>query len=191
MHMDSPDNGSVDAGATLSASLSVSSLSSLSSLSALSASPASDRYILTHVGQQQLLFPSEWVAEILLVDRSQILVLPFYDPSFLGIVHYPGQMILLVAIGQILAEATVMRETLSVVQLSAAADRLAGVGIVVDRASDHQLRDQISPALFDPDLATAAPDDQSRQPQPVQIFHPGLLPDRLWQPQRWRQFDSL
>lgn len=180
MPMDSSDNGLVDAEASLSASLSVS----------LPPDP-SDRYILTHVGQQQILFASEWVAEILLVDRSQILVLPFYDPSLLGIIHYHSQMIVLVAIGQILAEATVMRETLSVVQLSAAADRLAGVGIVVDRASDHQLRDQLSPALFDPNSTTATPDHQSHPPQPVQIFHPGLLPDHLWQPQRWRQFDSL
>lgn len=180
-----PRNDSTDAEATLSASLSASSPSPPSPSSPPPAS--SDRYILTHIGTHQLVFPAHWVAEILLVDRSQILVLPFYDPMLLGMVHHQGRMIPLVAIGQILGEAPALpRETLSVVQLNDAADRLAGVGVVVDRASDNRLREHFPPALFQPSSTDDAPEHLSLQPESIQLFHPGLLNDRLWQPQRWQ-----
>ena len=170
-------DGLVDAGVSLPASL------------PFSLSSASDRYILTQVGLRQLAFPAQWVAEILLVDRSQILVLPFYDPILLGIMHYRGQIVPLVAIWQVLAGTTApTREILSVVQLSQEAGRLANVGIVVDRASDTRLRDQFPDTLFD----SGSTQPESFQPEPdLQIFHAGLLSDHLWKPQRWQPFDKL
>jgi len=146
---------------------------------ALSSEPASDRYILTHVGTQQLAFPAQWVAEILLVERSQILNLPFYDPMLLGVIHHHGKIVPLVSIWQALAGATAPnRETLCVVQLSQQAGRLSGIGIVVDRASDTRMGD----ALFPP----ASLQQDSLPIVPIQFFQPQLLNDSLWKPQRWQ-----
>ena len=36
-----------------------------------------DRFILTQVAESTLVFPAAWVAEIIRIDRSQILDLPF------------------------------------------------------------------------------------------------------------------
>lgn len=150
-----------------------------SALSETGPETVSDRYILTHAGTQQLAFPAQWVAEILLVERSQILVLPFYDPMLLGVIHHHGQIVPLVSIWQALAGAVApTRETLCIVQLSQDAGRLSGIGIVVDRASDTCMRD----ALSNPDALQ--PEALSREP--IQFFQPQLVSDYLWKPQRWQ-----
>lgn len=140
-----------------------------------------ERYILTQVGQQQLAFPSQWVAEILLIERSQILALPFYDPALLGVVHHHGRIVPLVAI-QPLLEGVVrsMRETVSVVQLGHEVGPLAGIGIVVDQALENRSHDQMPTALVDADASTP-----SSTKTALHLFQPQLLSDRLWQPQRW------
>src|SRR5689334_20224029 len=56
------------------------------------------RYIVTQVGPQKIGFPSQWVAEIMLVERSQILKLPFYNSRLLGVVHHQGSIIPLVTL---------------------------------------------------------------------------------------------
>lgn len=200
--MDNSPIRSVDTEASLSVSLSSLSssdslsdslLNSLSDSSAALAS-ASERYILTQVGARQLVFPAQWVTEILLVERSQILVLPFYAPILLGVFHHHSQIIPLVAIWQVLEGATApTREMLSVVQLSAAAAGLAGVGIVVDRASDNRLREQFSADLFSSNSTPDTSEPDSSHPSRPQLFHPGLLSNDLWHPQRWRptNFDRL
>jgi chemotaxis signal transduction protein len=184
------DNSSIhpaDAEASLSASLS--SVPSTDLSPTVSVSP-SERYILTQVGTQQLVFPSHWVAEILLVERSQILSLPFYAPMLLGVVHHHGRIIPLVAIWQVLEDATApTRETLSVVQLNSAATGLAGVGIVVDRASDNRSREQLPADLFDSTASLENPESAPERPPFMQLFHPKLLGDNLWHPQRWRPTD--
>lgn len=199
--MDSSHFGSVDAFNRLAPGLAAPDLAApdlaapLSSVSSTDES-AADRYILTQVGAKQLVFPADWVTEILLLERSQILMLPFYDPMLLGVVHHHGQLMPLVSMWQVLENtAAPTRELLSVVQLSVAADRLAGVGIVVDRALDNRLRQQLPDALF-ASQAKAPPARPLEQPpkessQPMQLFRPELLPDRLWQPQRWWQLDPL
>lgn len=190
MDMDSSQFSSINAEFDLSAPL-----SSVSSDASSPDASTADRYILTQVGAQQLVFAADWVAEILLLERSQILMLPFYDPSLLGVVHHHGQVMPLVSMWQILENAAApMRETLSVVQLGAAAGRLAGVGIVVDRASDNRSRHQFPATLFSPQ--TTAPSEHSVEQsfqldESIQLFRPDLLPDHLWQPQRWQQLDPL
>ena len=137
-----------------------------------------DRQILTQIGDRRLAFPSSWVAEILLIERSQILNLPFYDPIILGVVHHHGQTIPLIAIQQVF-EGTVkaLRETISVVQLSMAAGDLAGVGIVVDRALESQISETSTES---PSWAAAVQPTES-----LIFFRPTILSDRLWKPQRW------
>jgi hypothetical protein len=51
-----------------------------------------DRFILTQVERFTLVFPAVWVAEILRLDRSQILDLPFYDPLMVGIINHNGRI---------------------------------------------------------------------------------------------------
>ncbi|NJO39165.1 MAG: chemotaxis protein CheW [Cyanobacteria bacterium CRU_2_1] len=139
-----------------------------------------DRYILTQIGQQQLAFPSQWVAEILLIERSQVLILPFYDSAILGVVHHRGQIVPLVAIQQIfegMAGAT--REIISVVQLSQKADSLAGIGIVVDRALENRSHEQFTNAFSEHDHVAVSPQTE----QTILLFRPEMLSDRLWEPQ--------
>ncbi len=135
----------------------------------LPTSPAlQNRHILTRVGQQYLTFPSQWVAEILLVERSQILSLPFYDSTLLGVVYRQGQIIPLISAHILLSKEMeqdvrlrAMRETLTVVHLGQATDQLAGIGIVVEDVVSN---------------ATAQPPSEQR------VFQLSDLPSHIWQP---------
>jgi chemotaxis signal transduction protein len=146
-----------------------------------------DRYILTQVGDQQIAFPSVCVAEVLLIERSQILALPFYDAAILGVVHQHGRIVPLVEIQRLFKKTSgLMRETVNVVQLSQETEHLAGIGIVVDQVLDNRSRGQISDEAFDlatSDLPGAVPLSVKGS---VQLFQPELLSDRLWMPQYWR-----
>lgn len=128
------------------------------------------RHILTQVGQQQLAFPSHWVAEILLVERSKILSLPFYGPMLLGLIYRQGQVIPLISAHALLSEALdqdkrfrAMQETLTVIHLGQATHQLAGIGIVVEEVVS-------SP--------TAQPLSKQR------VFHLSDVPSHIWQPCR-------
>lgn len=127
-----------------------------------------NRPIVTQVGQQQLAFPSQWVAEILLVERSQILSLPFYDPTLLGLIYHQGQIVPLISAHILLSEGLdqerrlrAMQETLTVVHLGQAIDQLAGVGIVVEEV-----------------VSNAATQPLSRQ----RVFQVADVPGHIWQP---------
>ncbi|PSB23732.1 chemotaxis protein CheW [Stenomitos frigidus] len=129
-----------------------------------------NRYMLTQVGQQQLVFPSHWVGEILLIERSQILHLPFYDRVLLGLVHHNGSIVPLLAAHLLLLETSkqdgrlrAMKETLTVVRLSPTIDGLASVGIVVDQVVGSLTAEQIAKQ---------------------RLFQLSDLPSQLWQP-RW------
>lgn len=146
-----------------------------------------DRYILTQIGDQRIAFPSVCVAEVRLIERSQILALPFYDAAILGVVHQHGRIVPLVEIQRLFKKTSgLMRETVNVVQLSQETEYLAGIGIVVDQVLDNRSRGQLSDEAFD----LAASDLPGAVPLPVkgsvQLFQPELLGDRLWMPQYWR-----
>ena len=126
------------------------------------------RYILTQVGQQQLVFPSRWVGEILLIDRSQILNLPFYDRALLGIVHHNGNIVPLLSAHSLLVETVSQnarfkapRETLTAIQLNLTANGLAGVGIVVDQV-----------------IGSLTPEQLTEQ----RLFQLSDIPSQIWQP---------
>jgi CheW-like domain len=142
----------------------------------------SDRYILTQVGQCTLVFPATWVAEIVRIERSQVLELPFYDPLLAGIVHQNGGIMPLVSAHRLLQlDRIALRETFMVVRLSGATGRLANLGLIIDRAVGSSTRPELPPALFEPATAsfpvTAA----------MVLMNPEWLPPELWQPQRWMQ----
>ncbi len=135
-----------------------------------------DRFILTEVERSTLVFPAVWVAEILRLDRPQVLDLPFYDPLLVGIVNHSGQITPLIAAARLLDLATAsLRERLLVVRLNRTAGKLANVGIIVDRAIGSSNRAELPPSLFDP----AANDPQLR------LISSAAIPPDLWQPHRW------
>jgi chemotaxis signal transduction protein len=134
-----------------------------------------DRFILTQVERQTLVFPATWVAEILRVDRSQILDLPFYDSLLVGIANYNGRMTPLIAAARMLEiEQFSVPERVMVVRLNEAAGKLENVGIIVDRAIGSNNREQLPSELFTTNRSEA-----------MVMMHSPLVPASLWQPQYW------
>jgi chemotaxis signal transduction protein len=132
-----------------------------------------DRFISTAIDRFTLLFPAVWVAEILRIDRTQILDLPFYEPQLMGIVHHNGLIIPLIAAARLLKVAQVgVRERSIVVRLNEAAGSLANIGIVVDRAIGSSDRQDLPPDVF----TTATTDGL------MLMMRPDLIPPGLWQP---------
>jgi chemotaxis signal transduction protein len=131
-----------------------------------------DRYILTQVGQQQLAFLSSLVTEILVIERSHILTLPFYDPAILGLVHQRGSIIPLINLHSLrTAKGNHVapfhrRESLTAVRLNSLASTLGDIGIVIDQVLNSISSDQLSI-------------DSS-----IDLFQPEEIPPSLWQPIR-------
>lgn len=128
--------------------------------------PLQNRYLLTSVAGQSLAFPAAGVSDILVIERSQVLALPFYHPRFLGVFHYQGKIVPLVPAhlfteGQ---EQGLIKQTLIAVRLGNFFAPLAGVGVVVDRLVDSVSVEQLAAE---------------------RIFQPDDLPSTFWQPQRW------
>jgi CheW-like domain len=132
-----------------------------------------DRFISTAIDRRTLVFPAVWVAEILRIDRVQILDLPFYDSVLMGIIHHNGAIIPLVAGTRLLnIEQFGARERAVVVKLNESAGSLANIGIVVDRAIGTSNRADLPPDLF----TTTATD------RTMLMMRPDLIPPGLWQP---------
>lgn len=139
-----------------------------------------ERYILARIDQQVIAFPPSWVAEIVVVERSRVLNLPFYDSTVLGVVHHRGSIIPLISLQsqEIKAKPLVNRyktqETLTVVRLSSSAEQLAGVGLVVEQV-----------------LGSASSTPSGDQPptqelnQAFTMFCPENISPSIWQTQRW------
>jgi chemotaxis signal transduction protein len=134
-----------------------------------------DRFILTQVEQYTLVFPATWVAEILRIDRSQILDLPFYESLLVGIANYNGQMTPLLAAARLLElEQFSLPARLMVVRLNEAAGALENVGIVVDRAIGSSTRAELPLDLFTTQSAGT-----------MMMMRNHLVPASLWKPQYW------
>ncbi len=133
-----------------------------------------DRFILTQVERQTLVFPATWVAEIMRIEKSQILDLPFYDPLLLGIANYNGQITPLIVGARLLQLEHSLSERLIVVRLNETANRLGNVGIIVDRAIGSITSDDLPPELFTANSAEA-----------MVMMRSQLVPTSLWQPQYW------
>ncbi|MBF2000326.1 MAG: chemotaxis protein CheW [Synechococcales cyanobacterium C42_A2020_086] len=142
-------------------------------IDALEASAWQERYLLSWIGQQRLVIPSQWVSEIIVVERTRILPLPFYDSMLLGVVHHEGQIVPLITLWTQpqFAQAQRLRETLSAVRLGAAVGELAGVGLVVD---------QINGTLTHAQLTQL---QETSASMPVQLFQPEAISPRIWHPQ--------
>lgn len=133
------------------------------------------RYILTQVGHQKIGFPSQWVAEIILIERSQILNLPFYDSRLLGVVHHQGSIIPLVTfqVGNPVSQQARNQETLTAIRLSKLVSELSGVGLIVDQVIGSISQEQLS-----------ANDQKVTKSSnsPIEIFQPEKILPSIWQP---------
>ena len=93
-----------------------------------------DRYLIALVKDLKIAFSATLVREIMLFQRSQILQLPFYNRSLIGVVHHQNQIIPLVSAQSIfLEENKFSQTTLTAVRLGQSGQQLTGVGVVVDR----------------------------------------------------------
>jgi chemotaxis signal transduction protein len=137
-----------------------------------------NRYVFTQVGSQRIAVLSFLISEILLIERSQILSLPWYDPAILGVMHHHGRIIPLVALHPLLKEVGIIKEIMTVVVLSQQAAHLTGVGLVVDQVLDNRSQEQVNNQQ-----GSIASISTSSKQEP-QILTLDLLSDRLWQPQR-------
>ena len=108
----------------------------------------SDRYLITLVGQEKLAFPAHWIHDIAVVEREQLLVLPFYNPILLGVINYQNQIVPLVSMRAILVEEVEARyqQSLTVLRLSESVGELSGVGLTVDclitSSAEAELKDE-------------------------------------------------
>ena len=134
-----------------------------------------DRFILTQVEHQTLVFPATWVAEILRIDRLQILALPFYDSLLVGIANYNSVMTPLIAAARLLElEQFAIPQRVMVVRLNRVAGQLENVGIIVDRAIGSSTREELAPELLMTNRSGA-----------MVMMRSQLVPTSLWQPQYW------
>jgi chemotaxis signal transduction protein len=134
------------------------------------------RFILTQVEQLTLVLPATWVTEIIRIDRSQILDLPFYDPLLVGIADRNGRIVPLIATDRLLEVAPrSLPERVVVVLLEDRGDRELGkVGLIVDRAIGSSTRPELPPELF-----------TVNRTESMVMIRSDLIPTNLWQPKYW------
>jgi chemotaxis signal transduction protein len=134
------------------------------------------RFILTQVEQLTLVLPATWVTEIIRIDRSQILDLPFYDSLLVGITNRNGRLVPLIATDRLLEVATrPLPERVVVVLLEDRGDReLGNIGLIVDRAIGGSTRQELPPELFIADRSGS-----------MVMMRSDLVPPRIWQPKYW------
>jgi hypothetical protein len=150
---------------------------------------ATGRFLLAQIEQLTLIVSSGLVAEILLIERSRILPLPFYNPVILGCLHHAGQIVPLIATDRQLGIRTVSptREIFTVVRLSQSAEHLAGVGLLVDKVLGSQSGDRLPAEIFDSDVYFPATESDAL----MKLFSPQLLSNEIFVPQRWNVSASL
>jgi CheW-like domain len=147
------------------------------------------RFLLAQIEQLTLVLSSGLVAEILLIERSQILPLPFYNSVILGCLHHTGQIVPLLATDRQLGIRTTSptREILTVVRLSESAEHLAGIGLLVDKVLGSQSGDRLPAEIFDSDVYFPATEKDA----PMKLFLPQLVSSEIFVPVRWRVSTSL
>ncbi len=133
-----------------------------------------DRFILTKVQENTLVFPAEWVAEIVRFDRSQVLHLPFYDPLVIGVVNHNGLITPLLATAKLLevVDNFALPERVMVVKLNQSAQQLSNIGFIVDQAISTITRTELPKSLFEAPYTDAE----------MVLLHLGLIPKDLWKP---------
>jgi len=144
--------------------------------------PSEQRFILAQLDRLTLVLPVHLVLETLLIQRFQILTMPFYSTAILGCLHHGGQLVPLVNVDRLLGLATgLTKEQLTVIRLGKAAEKFAGVGLVVDRIVGTQMGEQLPPELFEAELDF--PDTENGNT--LKLFRLQLLNSEMFIPLRW------
>lgn len=158
-------------------------LSELSQHSTISSSSLEERFILVGLNELTFVFPAILITEILIIERSKILNLPFYSQAILGCVHHAGKIIPLVSLRHVVnGTESVTGENALVVLLNSGAGELAGVGIVIDRVVGSSFRDRLPSNLFDNNLSVESTNTDTK----MRLFRPETIASHIWQLQRWR-----
>ncbi|OIP68776.1 MAG: hypothetical protein AUK48_15225 [Oscillatoriales cyanobacterium CG2_30_44_21] len=102
-----------------------------------------NRYIVAKSGERTITFPDVLVSEIMIIERTSILPLPFYKPAIIGVIHHQANIIPLLLLQLILGEQkALLTESLTLIRLSGVVNdlntqlgdkHLAGIGVVIDR----------------------------------------------------------
>ncbi len=130
-----------------------------------------DRYLLTQVADLTLVFAAATVAEIIRVEKSKILTLPFYSVQVAGVVNHNGQLIPLISAHSLLQQVpTRNQEIWTVIRLQSDD---GNIGIVVDRAIGSTTKKQLPPPLF-----------TDRKVDSLVLMTSQLLPTKIWHPQQ-------
>jgi chemotaxis signal transduction protein len=136
-----------------------------------------ESYLLTAVGTQTIAFETAWIAEILVVERTQILKIPFYAPAVIGLFHHQSKIIPLISAHQALAlkfpqapnhSSASLYGSLSVLCLNSKVAPLAGIGIAVDRVLNSCSPQAIAESASDPQVS------------PIQVFQADMIPESVW-----------
>lgn len=124
-----------------------------------------ERYLVAVVENQKVVFPAILVQEIFVFRRSQILALPFYNPSLVGVVNHQNQIVPLVSGRTIFwgKTHTMTQTTVTAVRLNQLGEKLMGVAIVVDRMVENLSGKELSEE---------------------RLFQLSDIPTEIWQPQR-------
>jgi chemotaxis signal transduction protein len=158
-------------------------VSEISQHSTISSSSIEERFILVGLNELTFVFPAIFITEILIIERSKILNLPFYSPAVLGCVYHAGKIIPLVSLRYVVnGSGSITGENAIVVVLNPMAGELAEVGIVIDKVLGSSFRDRLPPNLFDRDPSF----DSANTDTKIRLFQPETIASQTWQLQRWR-----
>lgn len=171
--------------------------------------PPNNRYIVAKVGDRLVTFADVLVSEIVIIERSAILSMPFYDHAIVGVIHHQATIMPLVLLKLVMGEQrALISESLTVVKLSESADslgdrQLSGIGLIVDRVigsltigeyQDVAVVKSEAPNLTDnfDDLGEAlkktdqtVANIEENEYTPIEIVLLNML-THIWQPQRWQ-----
>jgi chemotaxis signal transduction protein len=107
------------------------------------------RFILTKVGELTVVFSSELVAEIGIVERNKIMNLPFYSNRLKGCLYYNGKIISLVDLKTILGlDSLLNKEKMIVVCLSQKAEQFQDVGLIIDKVLGSKNEEELAPEFL-------------------------------------------
>ncbi len=132
------------------------------------------RFILVKVGEITVVFPSEIVAEIGIIDRNKIMNLPFYSDRLKGCIYYNGKIISLVELKTILeVDSLFNKEQLIVVCLNEKADQLQGIGLIAEQVLGSKNQEELPPELW------------TNQAKKVKLFKLEMLDQNIWELQNY------
>ena len=127
-------------------------------------STISQRYLVGLVGKERFAFPESWISDIVTVNHSQILSLPFYRSGMIGIMSYQGKILPLLSARAFCPKLPSLnwnKKNLMAVRLGQSLGDLVGVGVIVERIIQSVIATQLNTE---------------------NILQPSQLPDSFWLP---------